>query len=429
MENAEFLGAPLFAGQLLDTAWTTRCDDLSRAADRLASIGSQDALILLRASFSAPRVQHLLRCSPSSGNAGLTKFDSILRSTIDRITNSNLSDTEWLQASMPIKLGGLGLRQVCSLAIPAFLASAASTLSLQDSILAAHPCDAESAFLDYIEKWSTSFGTPSEPLSGKQSYWDRPGLQRDRAAIECTLNEPTMRARYSAATASHSGDWLLALPIASCGLKLDDEAVRVAVGLRLGLNVCVPHTCRCGAVVDAHGLHCMVCKQAPGRTVRHQALNDTIWRAFGAAGIPATKEPTGLTRLDGKRPDGLTLIPWQAGRPLTWDVTVVATLAESYLSTAVKGAGAVAELAASRKTQKYSELAHDYIFQPIAFENMGAINSSALETLSDLGRKLTCRSGEEHETIFLLQRLSVILQRFNSVLLHDTFTTHDDPDQ
>jgi len=43
------------------------------------------------------------------------------------------------------------------------------------------------------------------------------------------------------------------------------------------------------------------------------------------------KEPAGLTRLDGKRPDGLTLIPWQDGKSLMWDVTVVSTLADSYL--------------------------------------------------------------------------------------------------
>ena len=41
------------------------------------------------------------------------------------------------------------------------------------------------------------------------------------------------------------------------------------------------------------------------------------------------KEPQGLSRDDGKRPDGLTLVPWQSGRSATWDVTVVHTLAAS----------------------------------------------------------------------------------------------------
>ena len=43
------------------------------------------------------------------------------------------------------------------------------------------------------------------------------------------------------------------------------------------------------------------------------------------------KEPSGLFRSDGKRPDGLTLIPWQRRLSLTWDVTVATTLADSYI--------------------------------------------------------------------------------------------------
>jgi len=41
-----------------------------------------------------------------------------------------------------------------------------------------------------------------------------------------------------------------ALPITPCGLKLDDEAVRVAVGIRLALKLCVRHQCRCGTQFD-----------------------------------------------------------------------------------------------------------------------------------------------------------------------------------
>jgi len=51
-------------------------------------------------------------------------------------------------------------------------------------------------------------------------------------------------ARFLAALAPDSGDWLLALTVSACGLKLSDDAVRVAVVLHLGCNVCVAHTCR-----------------------------------------------------------------------------------------------------------------------------------------------------------------------------------------
>ena len=54
--------------------------------------------------------------------------------------------------------------------------------------------------------------------------------------------------------------------------------------------------------------------------IRHHALNELVARAFGSAGIPVTKEPNGLSRSDGKRPDGLSLIPWHEGKPLCWDV-------------------------------------------------------------------------------------------------------------
>jgi hypothetical protein len=35
--------------------------------------------------------------------------------------------------------------------------------------------------------------------------------------------------------------------------------------------------------------------------------------------------------LNGKRPDGMALVPWIKGQPLVWDVTVVDTLADSYV--------------------------------------------------------------------------------------------------
>ena len=71
------------------------------------------------------------------------------------------------------------------------------------------------------------------------------------------------------------------------------------------------------------------------------------------AGIPVIKEPNGLSRSDGKRPDGLSLVPWEEGKPMTWwDVTVVCPLADSYVATAARVAGSAAEGAAARKSAK-----------------------------------------------------------------------------
>jgi len=77
--------------------------------------------------------------------------------------------------------------------------------------------------------------------------------------------------------------------------------------------------------------HAFFRKHAPHRAQRHQALNDVVARAFTSACVPVTKEPTGLSRSDGKRPDDMTLFRWQAGRPVVWDVTVSCTSADSYV--------------------------------------------------------------------------------------------------
>ena len=99
----------------------------------------------------------------------------------------------------------------------------------------------------------------------------------------------------------------------------------------------------------------MICKQAPSRIVRHNVMNDIIVRSLSLAGIPASNEPTSLTRLDGKRlPDGLTLVPWQGGKPVTWDITVVSTPAQSYLHASGHSAAGATEHAASQKDAKYS---------------------------------------------------------------------------
>ena len=108
------------------------------------------------------------------------------------------------------------------------------------------------------------------------------------------------KARILASKAAHT---------AYTGLRMSNETIRVAVGLRRGAKLCEPHQCNCGALVDARGLHGLSCRRSAGIHARHRLLNDTIWHALNKVGVQSTAEPTGLLRSDGKRPDGVTLIP------------------------------------------------------------------------------------------------------------------------
>ena len=69
-------------------------------------------------------------------------------------------------------------------------------------------------------------------------------------------------------------------------------------------------------------------------------------------------------------------------------------------------------MAASRKEDKYVDLGARYIFEPIAVETLGVFNASACHLLIN--------TGEARETSYLFQRISVLVQRFNAVLLHDS---------
>jgi len=50
---------------------------------------------------------------------------------------------------------------------------------------------------------------------------------------------------------------------------------------------------------------------------------------------------------------------------------------------------------------KYCNLPAAYMFQPMALETLGAINSSAGEFLADMGRKIKGVSGETRDRLFL----------------------------
>ena len=138
--------------------------------------------------------------------------------------------------------------------------------------------------------------------------------------------------------------------------------------------------------------------------------------------MPNSKEPIGLLRHDGKRPDAATFLPWTRGRPLVWDVTVPGTFAASNIQFTSSSACAAADKAAVSKTAKYVELTSTHHFVPIAVETSGAGCPQSAEFIEELGRRISTITNEPLETTYLFQRLSITLQRGNAVALRNTFS-------
>ena len=131
----------------------------------------------------------------------------------------------------------------------------------------------------------------------------------------------------------HGGHWRHAWPISACGLRLDDEAVRVAVGLRIGVDLCEEHDFPCGTKVDSRGSHGLSCRRGAGRLGVRQR----------------------------------------------------------------------------------------YDFPAIAVETLSPMNEDGVNSLLEIGRRLSSISGDPRETSFLLRRVSVTLQRYNAIAFRGSF--------
>ena len=235
------------------------------------------------------------------------------------------------------------------------------------------------------------------------------------------INTDVGHARLLAASTKESGVWLHALPIASVGLRMDDDDVCIAAAIHLGAYLCHPHKCyHCGNDVDIHAIHGLSCLKSAGRSFQHTAINTIIQRALSAGNIPSRLEPSGLYRSDGKRPDEITIAPWERGRTLIWDATCIDTFAPSYIHTAVKEAGLVAEIAEIRKRKKYEALSAVHVFTPITVETSGVFGPETRCFLHKLASRMRPVTNEEKSHFYLTQQLSVAIQRGNALFILGT---------
>ena len=427
-EEATLLGAPL-SPEAATVCAEGKLKDFTLSAQRIRDVEPHAAFFLLKNSLWLPKLLYILRSSPAYAEADtvLQRLDASLRETLSATVNVSFRQESWEQAVLPVRHGGLGFRMTSAVALPAYLASLHASADLVKRILPdslfPHFAGEATAALNYWSTTNPDVPAPDETMRCAQREWDDALCSHRKDALMGRVNQED-RARILAAASIGAGAWLDAVPSSSFGTLLDRETLRISVGLRVGADLCQPHSCKCGVVVDKKGLHTLSCRYSAGRIARHAAVNDVVKRALVGCGIPSTLEPTGINRGDGKRPDGITLFPWRNGRCLVWDATIVDTFADTHLAACALEAGAGAGAAEERKRGKYQGIADTYIFEPIAFETTGAGGPTTLRLIKEVGRGLIRESGESRAAAWFRQRLSIAIIRGNAVSVRGSLTAH-----
>ena len=83
--------------------------------------------------------------------------------------------------------------------------------------------------------------------------------------------------------------------------------------------------------------------------------------------------------------------------------------------------GKAAEARETHKLKKYEELKSNYIVTPIAIETFGPWAPMVLKLIKEVGKKIGNITGEKISTYYLLQSISIAIQRGNTASVMGTF--------
>ncbi|KAF2890384.1 hypothetical protein ILUMI_15789, partial [Ignelater luminosus] len=177
-ENLSLLGAPVFEETFLEFT-TEKYKSLETIINRLIGLPSYVAYFLLKNCFAIPKLTYLLRTSPTwKFLEWCSDLDNQLKNDLESNLNIKLDCVQWTQAFLPIKSGGLGIRKVTDIALPAFFAS---TFGIHNLVNLICPLlDEGTVHLEEEAKeiWNELNPSNIPTISTYQRNWDIINIQR-----------------------------------------------------------------------------------------------------------------------------------------------------------------------------------------------------------------------------------------------------------
>ena len=208
LENVSFVKEDVipFGPPLTSTAirpqFQHKLSTFKAMTEKLSLLDRHPAYFLLKNCFSIPILMYLLRNSPTFQHPDIfADFDDCLKSCASDICNVSFDDIGWIQATLPIRLGGIGLRRASDLALPAYLASISASQTLISEIT--QPDNFPHALDSCHDVWSsTNPSLPENPNLLRQ--WDDIRSSSRSVALRPLLDQHRL-ACLSSATQPNSG--------------------------------------------------------------------------------------------------------------------------------------------------------------------------------------------------------------------------------
>ena len=322
-----------------------------------------------------------------------------------------ISQTERSFFTLPVKMGGLNIKDPTITPSVSYVASRNATAYLVD------------ALKDNIEFESEAHNN-CVYLSRQASY--KEACDQANQLFNVIVNEASdLHKRTLQKARDCLSAWLLVPPIEKENFDLSAEEFRDGLALRYGKPLLqLPPVCDgCGS--DFSVTHALDCRKGGLVTQRHNEIRDTICGLASMVWGQVTQEPVVCDSLDSGNSSLVADIAirgvWQRQATALFDVRVIDTDARSYLHRPPQSIIATAE---REKKRKYSMAcaAKHVSFTPLCFSVDGLMGAEAKSFLDRLGDFLATKWERPYSIVihWLRVKLSMALLRATNLCLRGT---------
>lgn len=393
------LGAALGSRTFTEEYVSTKVQEWVKEIQQLAKVAISQPHAA-HAAFThglSSRWSYLLRTIPDIQDLLLPLEDAIHHHFIPALTGRPpCSSLERDLLSLPVRLGGLGLRNPAAESPSIFQASQHLTAPLVALIVAQEAKQIVDPDVTATIKKNIKTSNRLRQVELARSIYDQ--------------LHPQLKQCVDLAQEKGSSSWLSALPLEEYGFHLHKGEFRDALCLRYGWNLsCTPQTCSCGARFSID--HAMVCHMGGFPTIRHNELCDITATLLTEVCHNVTTEPTlqplsgenfdarSTNTSDGARVDIRARGFWNATQDAFFDVRVFYPNAPSNRSTLTSSAYRRHEQAKKREYgQRIREVEHG-VFTPLVFSSTGGMGQEATTFYKRLASMISQKRQHPYPTV------------------------------